>query len=522
MCHISTFGMLCVCLVVVALALLVPTVHLQHSECSIVINELNTDEPHIGSQEFSEFIELNMVCPKHIRHSASTMAARLRDYLVIGVQEYYGGGPVVTFSADFIRAGFKEGKKFFVIASKEQQPAADMYFTDNGIGYVGKSPAGLQAKVAPPGSRTSLYDFFHSQSKKLPTEPNALINGNGKSAMAIILLYQRDFPRNDATDSIALLRLAKMNERSRRPEFLDRIYITDHLKRIIRNNLHDMVMYARSTLNNRCTFFESLYDTLRDKPDFVLRPAREWDLVGHNDYSINRCPTSSEEERRPLLFTKWKLGHLTPGKENDCSGAHWILEENVAAILADIPPPSVTGTESTVPKRPPLSCAGSSHRSELARAMDFPEKIADQRDQAVERAEIATPGEDATNAFCSSAQFLERRDAIIEIDDRTRDLQTELTRQSDGYKQATKRCSRGILQTQSADFDSGASSAITGAGGDSPKKKRVCTDTCPEPEDEYVEVATKSGKDLHQVKDWEDTSHFKEEWLHSLKTHQDV
>lgn len=248
-------------LCIFAVLTIMPAVCQPAKDCSIVINELNTDEPNLGSQEFSEFIELKMVCPKGVQPiSTSThMATRLRDYIIIGVQEYHGqySYPVITFSADFYRTGFKEGKPFFVIASKERQPTADMYFTDNAIGYQGKKAAGLQSKVAPSGaSQASISDFFKSQSKKLPTEPNALKNGNGKGAMAIILLYQRDFLRgDDAIDSIALLRLAKMHILNRRPIFKDVLPVDDTLAIIVRKYIHDMVIYARAAENNECTFF---------------------------------------------------------------------------------------------------------------------------------------------------------------------------------------------------------------------------------------------------------------------------
>lgn len=218
-----------------------------------------------------------------------------------------------------------------------------------------------------------------------------------------------------------------------------------------------------------------MYSTLKEKPDFILKPAREWDMLGHNDYSINRCPTSSDEERRPLLFTRWKLGHLTPGEENDCSGAHWILEDNLAAILAKLPTPSSIPTVRHRSKTPPSECAGSSHRTELRMAIQFQDEVADNRDRAVEYAEIGSHGDEAiTHAFCTSMQMSGERHTVVEIDTEVCNLQTELARQMDSHRLATKRCSHGVSsidRDSKADSESDDTVAATSDGAQPQKKK---------------------------------------------------
>lgn len=79
--------------------------------CSVVINELNSDDP--GMHEFDEFIELKAVqCVKNKQPS-------LRPYMLIIVEEYNKRvkGPAVVFSADLYHQSFKGSERFFVIGS---------------------------------------------------------------------------------------------------------------------------------------------------------------------------------------------------------------------------------------------------------------------------------------------------------------------------------------------------------------------------------------------------------------------
>lgn len=553
------YNLSCLCLLILSGILAINGI-LAESECSIVINELNTDEPHIGSQEFSEFIELKKVCSTTAMLSGS-VPVRLRDFLLIGVQEYSGDfrRPVVSFSADFYRSpGFKTGSSFFVIASKEKQEAADMFFTDTSIGYQGKTRHGLPSSAPSGSSQSSIIDFFKSASKTIPTEPNALKNGNGKSAMAIILLYQRDFSRSESegsssttASSIGRLRLARMHATQRRPVYEDKIMVDDSLAEIIRNNVHDMIIYGRSTQNNRCTFFESIYRRLRDKPNYILKPAREWDELGHEDYSINRCPESGSELRKPLLFTRWKLGRLTPGRENDCSGAHWILEDNIEAIIntpsreagtsADSALASASSATERIERRlapAPAPCSESSHRSELARSNEFSEQIAANRDHAVRTAAataeaegcLGGDGDGETSNFCSAANVQERKE-LLENDQQTSELQAEIIRQVNIQRQSTKRslCQSPIVDLDSSDSRGSGDAEIvqvnTAEAGPS-QRKRPCistsADACLATSASKPSSSSIMGENIEVVpkKDWEDTSGFREEWLHSLEMHQ--
>ena len=90
-----------------------------------------------------------------------------------------------------------------------------------------------------------------------------------------------------------------------------------------------------------------------------MKLATEFDVKGHVDVTINRCEINAEDNDRILMLTKYKIGKPTPHMQNDCSGPHYLLQENMADIMEqqfDSPPTISIKVDST-----PESCSSSKH-----------------------------------------------------------------------------------------------------------------------------------------------------------------
>ncbi|MGI9555572.1 MAG: hypothetical protein ACR2M9_01810 [Cyanophyceae cyanobacterium] len=288
------------------------------TDCNVVISELNSDD--IGRGEFFEFIELMSTCRN----------AQLRNYILLIVKEYDSRlkGPSIVFSADFYLHAFQNQKNFFVIGSPNEalKDKVNLPFTSNSVMFYRK------AQISPQG-QTTLGAFF-----KKSDAPEALTdvvpNGND-SPMAAILLKQENQNR-DRNEGISTLRLSYRDDRSHRHRSVPHKKITQEMENLIKSHLHDIIVYSRRSVFNDCGFFKRLITIPSEQKQFELTfPAREWDSIGHTDMSLNRCPRSPSDVRKKFLFTDWKLGKRTPGEENDCSGAKWIIEETLPNILAD-------------------------------------------------------------------------------------------------------------------------------------------------------------------------------------------
>lgn len=59
------------------------------------------------------------------------------------------------------------------------------------------------------------------------------------------------------------------------------------------------------------------------KKKYVLREVKS--NLEFNDISLNRCAI----ENSGFLPEMFKLGNPTPGEDNDCTGPHFILEDNI-------------------------------------------------------------------------------------------------------------------------------------------------------------------------------------------------
>ena len=98
------------------------------------------------------------------------------------------------------------------------------------------------------------------------------------------------------------------------------IKITQEIMEYLIANIVDMVVVGTMRSSDRCLVFDQLY------PGFVAPLGRSYVLRDINldrvDLSLNRCTLL------PTCFIpeKFKLGPISPGSPNDCSGQKFILE----------------------------------------------------------------------------------------------------------------------------------------------------------------------------------------------------
>ena len=107
--------------------------------------------------------------------------------------------------------------------------------------------------------------------------------------------------------------------------------LNDNLIKIINANLIDMVVYGRRAPFDKCTIYERLAPTLSGRK-YTLR---EYDVESdkENDNTLNRCTINTDT----IVPEAFKLGTATPGADNDCSGAHFILEEHTSQLFNVLP-----------------------------------------------------------------------------------------------------------------------------------------------------------------------------------------
>ena len=180
---------------------------------------------------------------------------------------------------------------------------------------------------------TQKYDDSYSKkgtSKRITIADihDVLPNGNMYSS-AIILL--KDEIRN--VDGINKLKLTRQNPITKRPDNFRFIPLTDELQTIIKNHLVDAIIYSRKAPLNKCSFFKTLISSRSSTRG--LKIGTEFDVKGHEDITINRCPSPNtvEQEEKLMMLTEFKLGKPTPHEINDCSGPHYLLEEHITDIL---------------------------------------------------------------------------------------------------------------------------------------------------------------------------------------------
>lgn len=135
---------------------------------------------------------------------------------------------------------------------------------------------------------------------------NFFLNKDSKNIHAIALLYKR-------SNSF--------------PEFVldtktPTIIINEKLQEIIKTNLVDFIVYTRKEPYDNCDIFTSLYDDYANK-EYILR---EFDNQKEPtiDRTLNRCAFGKDT----FIPEKFKLGLATPGKENDCTGINFFIENH--------------------------------------------------------------------------------------------------------------------------------------------------------------------------------------------------
>jgi hypothetical protein len=372
-------------------------------DCEIAISEINTDD--VGSREFMEFIELHALC----------RGASLRNYMLIIVKEHDErlGGPVVVFSADFYRQAFKPNKVYFVVGSPNDEMKAkiDMTFTDNNVGFYRKGQIGGQ---------TTIGRFFPRSSAPVQVM-DVLPNGNDYPHAAILLRQDvNEQDRGGQGSGITKLSLTTYNPVSRRTTTASHLKLDDQLINIIKNHAKDMVVYSRRSIFNDCGFFRNILPRPVPPPqDIEINlPKREWDRIGHEDLSINRCPRSPADRVKPFLFAHWKIGKRTPGSGNDCTGTAWLVEENLPQIFeaqGEDMPTDPSGINV------PQVCSGSTSVGALAKVEA--EKVVTNRDETIGA---------ASDAPVCAAISEEEREADLRLDaavDKVRDLLRSLVQQ---------------------------------------------------------------------------------------------
>lgn len=98
--------------------------------------------------------------------------------------------------------------------------------------------------------------------------------------------------------------------------------INDKIKGLLTQSLVDLVVYGENEACNKCKLIEEIRSDFTNKKYTLREPIKN---IDNNDVSINRCALESYG----FLPEKFKLGNPTPGKENDCSGPQFILEDKI-------------------------------------------------------------------------------------------------------------------------------------------------------------------------------------------------
>lgn len=107
------------------------------------------------------------------------------------------------------------------------------------------------------------------------------------------------------------------------------IKLNDHYKDLIRANIVDMIVYRRKAAFDSCKLFSDLIPDYENRK-YVLREIDDDD--NNIDYTLNWCALETDG----FVAEKFKLGMPTPAKENDCSGAHFILEDHLLEVTNPI------------------------------------------------------------------------------------------------------------------------------------------------------------------------------------------
>lgn len=246
------------------------------NDCKVVINEVNINDPR--KPETREFIELRSSC---------NQATTLQGYKLIGIT---GGTrpdtlPMIELVVTLWNQHINEFG-FFTVGGSEVYEA-DLRIPNQYIKF---------RQSFFPGTVSSISNF--------------IVNGN-KNINAIALLY-------GPHETFADIKLTKQ---------INHIPLQGRVKALVQKHLVDLVVYSKMYDSNRCDIYEELC------PEFVNRKyvLREFNAPD-KDYTLNRCALESLGFRPE----KFKIGRPTPGSDNDCDGAHYIVEDHILDVMPPI------------------------------------------------------------------------------------------------------------------------------------------------------------------------------------------
>lgn len=253
---------------------------------SVLINEINSDDP--AKPEKKEFIELIAYGSTQTGAGPMTQLTdfSLRGYKIVVVSAYQRGtkGPTIELVANLWNSRISNG-----------------YFVFGGLDV--------------PNSNLKVDNPLVTYRRKFTKTPSlfGFLSNSNVYPHAIFLLY-----RSDGLPEIKLT------------EQTPYIKIDDAIKETLRTTLQDIVVYGRRSVAEHCNIFEEICPALINR-NYILR---EFDIPSHleSDYSINRCSL----ETTPILAEKFKLGTLTPGAVNDCSGSKFLLERDILNIVGSV------------------------------------------------------------------------------------------------------------------------------------------------------------------------------------------
>lgn len=243
-----------------------------YAQCSVFVNEINVIDPK--KPEKKEFIEIKTDC-------ADTP---LRGYKIIGISAFKKGAARanIVFVANLWNERFS-GNLYTICGTDVEK--CNMRITSD---YV---------------------KFRNSWNKDLVSISNFLMNGN-VNIHAIDILYAK----NDPMSTIQL----EKNKNT--------IPIDENMKKFLKRNLIDLVVYAEKCDCERCNIFEELH------PEFANKKYTLREFNFKDDFSLNRCGIENDG----FIPERFKIGKPTPGVENDCSGMNFFFENHIQEILPNV------------------------------------------------------------------------------------------------------------------------------------------------------------------------------------------
>lgn len=236
----------------------------------VVINEVNLIDPKYPAK--NDYIELRQTFDR-----GNEMP--LRGYKVIGFSCKSNSGTIDTVATLW---NFRMNKRGIFTIGGNRVKNADIKLPNEMV----KTPS----------------SFSKIKMKSLMS--NFLVNDT--EIRAIALLY--DEVNN--VKELALTEKAKV------------LPVDENVARILKRYMIDLVVLAVKAPCDKCAFIEKLYDDFMGKK-YILREIRA--NAANNDISLNRCTIESNG----FLPEAFKLGSPTPGEENDCTGPHYVLEDNI-------------------------------------------------------------------------------------------------------------------------------------------------------------------------------------------------